>query len=114
MTDNPATPPANEPPKDDETKLRTVVADVLGSLLGSGKAAVADDGKQTATPARKREEDVSETVKKAIRDVNSERDREDRVTSLAKDVSDLKAASQKPPKTIRKIERFMGWHGDDE
>lgn len=115
MTEQTATPPENQP-ADDTTKIRTVVAEVLGSLLGSGKAAVADEPPaKSATATRKeRDESVSETVKKAIRDVNSERAQAESLTALAKDVSDLKAATQKPPKAIRKVEKFMGWHVDEE
>lgn len=113
------TPPATTPPADDNAGLRATIAAALGDLLGSGKAAVADDagdGKPASAAATRKQRDASVTddVRQAIRDVNAENAKEDRITGLLNEVNTLKAAVQKPPRAVRKIERIMGWHNGDE
>lgn len=103
--------------------LREQVADVLGSLLGAGKAKVTDGdpagapGAVGAGQARGTTDarfDVSDQVRKAVADIKETEQRDSLLTGLQADVETLKAAGEKQPLQERRVERVMGWRLPEE
>ncbi|HSZ28368.1 MAG TPA: hypothetical protein VK784_01260 [Pseudonocardiaceae bacterium] len=103
--------------------LREQVADILGSLLGAGKAKVTEgtgDGAPGAVGAGQARGttdarfDVSEQVRKAVSDIHETEQRDSLLTGLKSDIDALKAAGEKQPLQERKVERVMGWRLPEE
>jgi hypothetical protein len=120
MTEKETTPPATTPPATTPPATTPPAADP--GLVATIKQVVQDLlGKENGTPAgpaatrRTRDAAVADDVRQAIRDVHAEEAENDRITELVGEVNTLKAAVQKPPQVVRKVERWMGWRsGEDE
>lgn len=102
----------------DESGVRRIVSDVLGGLFSSGKAKVGDGGPPAPRRGSRAENEASitEQVNAALADAQAKRDREQQqaeqqsaFAALQGDVTQLKAAVEKPPAQTRRIERIMRW-----
>jgi hypothetical protein len=91
-----------------ESKIREVVA----NLLGSGKAKVSDDAGV--------EEDTAAATKRAVAAVKARNTKEqnslvEQLTSSIEELKEqVKAKVESAPTRIRPIEKFLGWRHDDE
>lgn len=106
------TPPTTDPPPDPSPtpNLREQIADVLGSLFSSGKVAVAE----TPPAAGAAVPDVTEQVRRAVRETHAEQSQKSIVDGLRGDIDALKSAMEKAPVRRRPVERLMKWDNDVE